>query len=320
MTETSPGEASGPDRTAPADSGTRDDTDRPRTGGPDIGGDGGDLAAAMAALAPQLADTRWRHVEVVESTGSTNADLIARAAESDIEGTVRITTDQTAGRGRHQRVWAAPAGGQLAMSVAFAVRAGSSGTRAAAEPSAPEGRPHTDELGWLSLLTGLSAAAAIEECTGVRPVLKWPNDVLVDDRKVAGILAEYAGSVDGGVAVVGIGINTDMTADELPVDTATSLRLATGAPVDTAALATAYLRALSEWRWPLDGAAAVEAYRHRSDTLGRRVRLTLPGGTEVVGTAVDIDPDGRIVVESDGGERTVAAAGDVVHLRPVDGG
>ena len=256
----------------------------------------------LAALDARAVDgTRWRRIEVVESTGSTNADLIARAAEPDIDGTVRITTDQTAGRGRHQRVWTAPPGGQLAVSAAWAIGG------------------HTEQLGWLSLLTGMSAAAAIEAQTGIRPVLKWPNDVLVDDRKVAGILAEYTGTPDGGVAVVGIGINTEMTADELPVPTATSLALATGGPIDAAGLATAYLRALSEWEWPLDLDAVAAQYRQRSDTLGRRIRLHLPGDREVVGVATDIDRDGRIVVETGDGERIVAAAGDVVHLRRADG-
>ncbi|GAC69764.1 biotin--[acetyl-CoA-carboxylase] ligase [Gordonia soli] len=252
-------------------------------------------------LAAALADTRWTRVEAVDSTSSTNADLIGRAEESGLDGTVRLTTDQTAGRGRHARVWAAPAGGQLATSVVIAVG------------------DNTAQLGWLSLLTGLATAEAIEEVIGVRPVLKWPNDVLLDDRKVAGILAEYARTPDGGIAVIGTGINTALTEEQLPVETATSLQLAVGHPVSAEDVAIAYLRALSSWLawWPDRVDELVEAYRRRSDTIGRRVRLVLPGDRTVEGTATGVDAQGRILVDADG-ERIVAAAGDVTHLRAID--
>ena len=249
------------------------------------------------ALQTELADTRWHRIEVVDATGSTNADLMARADEPGIVGTVRITTDQTAGRGRHARVWEAPRGTQVAISAVL-----------------PAGDA-PDRLGWLSLATGTAAAHAIDRATGLSAVLKWPNDVLVDGKKVAGILAEYASAPGGGIVVVGIGINTEMSAEELPVPTATSLRIATGRAVDVAAVATEYLLALADQRWPDDIDAVAADYRDRCDTLGRRVRLALPGDKTIVGTAVDIDADGRIVVEDDHGHRTTAAAGDVTHLR-----
>ncbi|WP_020171685.1 biotin--[acetyl-CoA-carboxylase] ligase [Gordonia polyisoprenivorans] len=260
------------------------------------------LQSAIDARTPDLAHTIWRRVEVVDSTGSTNADLAARADESDLVGTVRITTDQTAGRGRRARTWSAPAGAQLAISAVVPVGA------------------HTEQLGWLSLTTGIATATAIERHSGLRPVLKWPNDVLIDDRKIAGILAEYVTSTDGGVVVVGTGLNTNLTSDDLPVPTATSLRIETGrelAADDLAGLAIEYLRALDEQGWPDRLDAIAETYRQRCDTLGRRVRLLLPGDTEIVGQAVDVDDNGRIVIQRDGGERFTAAAGDVVHLRPV---
>ena len=237
-------------------------------------------------------------IEVVESTGSTNADLAARAGEPGIVGTVRITTDQTSGRGRHARVWSAPAGGQVAISVAL------------------DAGDQTEQLGWLSLATGVAAASAIEAATGVRPTLKWPNDVLVDGKKVAGILAEYIPAPTGGVVIVGIGINTGMAADELPVPTATSLQVESGAPVDVAALVAEYLRALADAPWPDDVAEVARRYRDRCDTLGRRVRLTLPGERTVEGVADDVDEQGRIVVRTDDGQSFTAAAGDVLHLRP----
>ncbi|MCR5980018.1 biotin--[acetyl-CoA-carboxylase] ligase [Gordonia jinghuaiqii] len=254
-------------------------------------------------LRTRLADTRWHRIEVVEATGSTNADLVERAATEPVGGTVRITTDQTAGRGRHARTWTAPAGTQLAMSAAVDVG------------------DHTEDLGWLSLLAGLAAVQGIGEAMGLRPTLKWPNDVLVGGKKVAGILSEYTRTDhtqkrSGGIAVIGTGLNTTIPQDQLPVPTATSLRVATGRDVPLTDLAASYLRALSDlldlWPHDLDGLAA--RYRESSDTIGRRVRLVLPGDSEVVGTATGFDPAGRIIIDADG-RQVVAAAGDVTHLR-----
>ncbi|MGC5254791.1 biotin--[acetyl-CoA-carboxylase] ligase [Gordonia sp. DT218] len=254
-----------------------------------------------AELLETLADTCWHTIEVVESTGSTNADLIARAATEEIGGTVRITADQTSGRGRHTRVWSAPAGGQLAMSSAVAVG------------------DDPEHVGWLSLIAGLAVARAVEAVVGERPTLKWPNDVLIDDRKIAGILSEYTHTPSGGVAVIGVGLNTAMTEEQLPVPTATSLLIVTGDEVPPEDLARQFLRGLSELLalWPTDIDQLAAMYRDRSDTLGRRVRLVLPGDKELVGTAVGIDRTGRIVIDVDGRE-VVAAAGDVTHLRPID--
>ncbi|MDL9937094.1 biotin--[acetyl-CoA-carboxylase] ligase [Gordonia sp. ABSL1-1] len=248
-----------------------------------------------------LSGTRWQRVEVVASTGSTNADLIERSATDEVAGTVLITTDQTAGRGRHARVWQAPPGSQIAISAAVAV-----------------GADDTAHLGWLSLIAGMSAASAIGTASALRPTLKWPNDVLIDGRKLAGILSEYTMTPRGGLAVIGIGINTEMAQDQLPVATATSLRLATGRVVDLDELAGGFLRALDDLlgHWPADIEALAERYRERCDTLGARVRLILPGDQEVIGTAVGVDADGRIIVDADG-RQVIAAAGDVTHLRPL---
>ena len=252
-------------------------------------------------LADRLSDTRWHSIDVVDSTASTNADLLARAAAegtAEIAGAVRITTDQTGGRGRHGRTWTAPAGSSVAISAAVAVGA------------------HADRLGWMSLLAGVAVARAIDSM-GVKAVLKWPNDVLVDGAKVCGILSEYAPAADGGIAIIGIGINTDMTPDQLPVPTATSLGIATGAPVDVQSLTGDVLAQLDAvlYGWPDDLIALAAAYRDRCDTIGRRVRLIAPGDQDVIGTAVDVDSDGRVILETNAGERIVATAGDVTHLR-----
>lgn len=261
------------------------------------------------ALDPELigraAGTYWRSIEVVAQTGSTNADLVARCAADDAVGHVLIADHQVAGRGRHGRVWSSPAGAQLAMSAAV----GSGGAAAAGV------------LGWLPLLTGVAAVRAIRTVTGVDAVLKWPNDVLVDGSKVAGILAELAHGTHPAV-VIGLGINTGLTVADLPVPTATSLNLHTDTPVDRSALAGAVLAELADGvrSWPDDIAALTAAYREVCATIGARVRMELPGDRSIVGTARDVDAFGRIVVLADGeSEPTALAAGDVTHLRAMPG-
>ncbi|EGD56623.1 biotin--[acetyl-CoA-carboxylase] ligase [Gordonia neofelifaecis] len=255
-------------------------------------------------LTSDLAGTRWHAIEVVAETGSTNADLIARIdAGEDLGGTVLISARQTSGRGRHARVWETPPG-QLAISAAVAV-----------DPSA------INHLGWLSLLTGLAVHDAVTELTGTGLELKWPNDVLAPGgRKISGILSEFRLTPGGGgVAVIGTGLNLDLPVGSAP-DTAASISGLTDGPVDQTRVAGAYLRALSVRldSWPDDIAALAENYRAVSATLGSRVRLILPGDAEVIGRAVDIDDEGRVVVDGPDG-RVTASAGDVTHLRPAPG-
>ncbi len=273
----------------------------------------GTAAQLKSQLADRMRGSRWSSIEVVDTIGSTNADLVSRAGgdPAAVSGDVLIALEQTAGRGRHTRTWETPAGAQLAMSVAVPV----------AKPS--------DSLGWLSLLTGIAVAAGVEQTcptlaqTPGQVNLKWPNDVLIDGKKVAGILAEFvqAGAGEnvglaGGTAIIGIGINTSMTAEQFPVPTATSLSVETGSDVDHADLAYAVLTNLDDLLslWPDRLPEIATRYRAQSGTLGKHVRLILPGDKEIVGTAEEIDAAGRIVVNVDG-ERVVAAAGDVTHLR-----
>ncbi|MBT0566878.1 biotin--[acetyl-CoA-carboxylase] ligase [Williamsia sp. CHRR-6] len=245
----------------------------------------------------------WRPIEVVAATGSTNADLVGRCGQGSesVVGSVLLAEHQTAGRGRHGRTWVSPPGAQVAMSVALDAR----------------DRDAIARLGWVSLLSGVAVAEAIAEVTGVVAELKWPNDVLVGGAKVSGILAELAA---GPTVVVGIGVNTGLGAEQLPVPTATSLNLHTESPVDRSALAGAVLARLGELiaLWPNRIPDIAAAYRQRCITLGARVRLDLPDGSTVVATAVDVDDDGRLVVDpADGATRFAVAAGDVTHLRPV---
>lgn len=224
-----------------------------------------------------------------------------------------VTTDhQRSGRGRLSRGWEVPDRAAVCVSVLLPVTAPGLPGRIAGEP------------GWIPLFTGLAVAEAISWLTGLDVALKWPNDVLLaadGHRKVCGILCELL-SVPEGV-VVGTGINVDQTRAELPVEQATSLTLC-GTHVTREALLTAYLTrlALRHGEWLAGGehaAGARAAYRAACRTIGAEVVVHLPAGPPVTGTAVAVDDDGRLVVESGSGSqrrRGTYAAGDVVHVRP----
>jgi BirA family biotin operon repressor/biotin-[acetyl-CoA-carboxylase] ligase len=268
--------------------------------------------AALAAALTGGDAPAWRAIEVVPQTGSTNADLAGRARDGEPAGLVLATDDQTAGRGRLAREWAAPPRSAIAVSVLLA-------------PTAPAAR-----WGWLSLLAGVAVVRTLTRVAGLPAVLKWPNDVLVpvpggrlEAYKVCGILAETVRTPSGGRAVVlGVGVNVSQSADELPVPQATSLRLAGAAVTDRDLLLRAYLRELATAyrRWDAadgdphaSGLGAV--YREDCSTIGRRVEVHLPGAPALVGVAEDVDDDGRLLVRDDVGADHALAAGDVVHVR-----
>jgi len=241
----------------------------------------------------------WRCVEVVETTGSTNADLADRARAGERPGAALVAGHQSAGRGRRGRTWTAPPGTSLAIS-------------ALVRPA----RPLT-EWTWVPLLAGLAVAEALESGPGVPARLKWPNDVLVAGRKLCGILVERVEAPAGPVCVVGIGINVHLTAADLPVPTATSLALLDprGSPRRTE-VAAAVLARLAEVlaAWERDPAGVRAAYRALSDTVGREVSVALAGGAPVAGRAIGVDEEGRLRLETATGPLTVGA-GDVVHVR-----
>ncbi len=252
-----------------------------------------------AALRATAIDAGWRRLDVVAQTGSTNADLLARAASGiDIAGAVLIAEHQTAGRGRHGRVWSADPGAQITMSVGV-------GTL-----DIP-----THRWGWLSLATGVAVIDAVSPLIGeANSGLKWPNDVLVEGGKLAGVLAEVARAASGTAIVIGLGLNVAQAPDEIAG--ATSLR-ELGVAADRQRLVGALLRELgrriAQWR-SADPLLASD-YRARSLTIGSRVRAQLPGGEEALGTATDIDDQGRLRLRTERGTETVISAGDVVHLR-----
>ena len=240
----------------------------------------------------------WRRIDVVEETGSTNADLLARAAAGeDIDGAVLIAESQTAGRGRHGRSWSTPPRSQIALSAGIGV-----------------GAVPSEAWGWLPLLTGVAVVDALAEVTAVKAGLKWPNDVLVGTGKLAGILAEVAAPEP--VVVVGLGLNVT----EAPDPVATSLSMLNVA-VDRTVLAEAVLRHLAtridSWRTAAGADAALAAdYRARSVTIGNRVRADLPGDRAVEGVASHVDELGRLHIDT-GAEPVTVSAGDITHLRPI---
>jgi BirA family biotin operon repressor/biotin-[acetyl-CoA-carboxylase] ligase len=245
-------------------------------------------------------------LDVVTTVPSTNTALVHRAGKGAPDRTVLIAEYQSAGRGRVGRSWVAPARSGLALSVLL-------------RPTAvPQSR-----WSWLPLLAGVALCTTVRTVAELPAVLKWPNDLLLGthQHKAAGILAEL---VPGQSAVViGMGLNVTLRPDELPGPTATSLAIENAACTDRDPLLRALLRALDgELRQWDDhegdpvASGLQDTYRKHCATLGQRVRVELPGELVLTGTAVDIDTEGRLVVQCDGQQR-VLSVGDVTHVRVV---
>jgi BirA family transcriptional regulator, biotin operon repressor / biotin---[acetyl-CoA-carboxylase] ligase len=284
------------------------------TGMPDDGARNHGDRARAALAGSRFADVRW-----VGSTGSTNADVLALARDGAPEGVVVVADHQTSGRGRYDRTWVAPPGGSLLLSVLL--------------------RPPSRVASATTMAVAVAMAEAVEELTGVSPGLKWPNDLVVagqaGERKLAGILAEAdwpaSATISAGwrepseheraVVVVGIGLNVSWPADDEAIrdvaDTAMALNWVTSMPIDRVDLLVAFLRRLDRSYGQLVSEGphtALDEWRRRSATLGRRVRVDL-GPDEVEGMAVDVTAEGHLVVEALGGRRRTFAVGDVIHLR-----
>ncbi len=243
----------------------------------------------------------WRieHFDVIDST---NTWLSQRALEGAPEGLVAVANFQSAGRGRLDRRWESPAGASLLCSILL---------RADVAP---------DQLQLVVASVALSARAALVRLSGVRPDLKWPNDLIVGDAKLAGLLAEIV-SVDERLAVV-VGIGVNLTRGGPPDVVSTSVREASGVTITPPALLDILLEELDTRRALLDSidgqAALRDEYRRALRTLGQTVRVERTGDV-LVGRATSVDEYGQLVVEV-GGVASVVSVGDVVHVRPYDGG
>jgi BirA family biotin operon repressor/biotin-[acetyl-CoA-carboxylase] ligase len=268
-----------------------------------------DPSALDTAIGPA---TRWSPIVVADRTGSTNADLLEQVRTGAVgPGAVLIAAEQVSGRGRLTRSWSSPPAASVAVSAAVLC-------------------PTTLPVTILPLVAGLAVAQAVRDL-GAPAQLKWPNDVLIGERKCCGILVETtrppaphstsrtqpvvrAIALEAPlVAVIGIGLNISQTRDQLPVDTATSLALE-GVQASRETVVGTVLRRLdalvTDW---LSGGDILPSYRAWSATLGRRVAITL-GDSVVHGQAADVAQDGRLGVIIDGNFRYFAA-GDVEQLR-----
>lgn len=284
------------------------------------------IFAESATVVPRL--------ESLAETGSTNDELVARASGADAAAwpdlAVVVTDNQTRGRGRLGRTWLAPTGKSLAVSVLL-------------RPVLTDGTAlPVERFGWFPLLAGAAMTRAVrgivgsahahhaaaaraaghDELAGPPAVtLKWPNDVQISGYKVSGILSEMLPGAAG--VVIGAGLNVSLDEHDLPTLTSTSLTLVTRRPESPDAVLAAYLRELGALyrAFLAAGGDAVASGLHAEvsalcGTIGQSVRVELPGGGELHGTAVGIEADGRLAVrERDSGELHSVAAGDVTHLR-----
>lgn len=237
----------------------------------------------------------WTDVQVSDSTGSTNTDAAEAARRSAGAGLVITTDHQASGKGRLDRGFLQPAMSGVTVSVVL--------------------RPETEtaDWSWLPLIAGLAVADTVRAAGVDSVALKWPNDVLIDEHKVCGILLERVETPAGPAAVIGMGINVTQTAEQLPVPTAVSLRMAGATELDRTAVCIELLQRLEHWLslWPAQMDQIRSSFEASCDTLGRTVRIELPGDRTVTGVAEGIDPSGALIVDG-----TVFAAGDVTHVRP----
>ena len=231
---------------------------------------------------------RWR-VEHFAALDSTNRHVLDAARAGAADGLVAVADVQTAGRGRLDRTWQAPPGSSLLVSALVRT---------------------PGDAGPVVMAAAVALAGAVDRVAGVPAMLKWPNDLVVGDRKLAGLLAER----DGDALVVGAGCNVNW--ERFPDDlagSATSCNLEAGHPVDRDELLVAFLEGFAAVL--AQGGGVVDEYRARLATLGRRVRVEPVRGDPLLGTAVDVTDDGALVVRDDAGTDHTVATADVVHLR-----
>jgi len=247
------------------------------------------------ALVERRLRTRYlgRNLLYLQTASSTQDAARAEAERGALVGTAVLAEQQTAGRGRLGRAWVSPAGKNIYVTLVM--------------------RPPAPKLRVLSIVSPLAVAEALEGI-GLAPRLKWPNDVLVGGRKIAGILIETELSGDAvKYALVGIGLNVNLDVEAVPeiAGIATSVHRELGGDASREELLAALLNAFeARYEQALEGDAVFRAWRSRLETLGRRVRATLGQRVEE-GVAEDVDAEGNLLVRRDDGSLAVVEAGDV---------
>lgn len=269
---------------------------------------------AVSVRALLTTRTFGRTLHLLNETTSTNGVALMLAQEGAEHGTVVAAEKQTAGRGRLGRHWHSPAGENLYCSVILRANRSEAGWRG---------------LCWIPLISAVAAARAVEAVSGLTPALKWPNDLLLGERKLGGVLCESSGLAPSafdqhGFVIVGIGINVNTPRAAFPEDLrdiATSLASETGRRHDRAALLAALLNAMEDRCDRLlanERNDAEHEYRNLCATVGRRVRVELAGGERLEGRAEAILEDGSLRIVRDdtlAGAIVEVRAADVVHLR-----
>jgi len=240
-----------------------------------------------------------KKIIILDTVASTMDEAFRLGMENCPEGTVICAEAQSKGRGRMGRVWNSPKGKGLYFS--FVLR-----------PNLP-----LNCLAQLTLMSAVAVAEAIESISDLKPLIKWPNDILLEDHKLAGILTEVRAESDQvKFVVVGIGLNVNATLNQL-VTGASSLKVAAGQSFDRAQVFQAILRFLEKGYVKVlrhEFAGIMEEWKKRSATLNRRVRITDPAGT-FEGQAVDLDEDGALLIRKDNGLIIKRSAGDVFIMR-----
>lgn len=238
-----------------------------------------------------------------DSVGSTNTEAARQAVEGAAEGLCIVASEQTAGRGRFDRYWLSPKGAGLYLSIVL--------------------RPQMAKSTWplSTLMASLAVHDTLLDACNLQTDIKWPNDILANDRKLCGILGEMVDTPFGQAVVVGIGINlnTESFPPEL-CQTATSVQSATGKPPDAEVVLRALVRALEQRYEMLQGAGGgaeiVREWSARSSyASGKRIRIT-NGDETLEGITRGLEIDGALRVETDAGEIRIVRAGDVASVRP----
>ncbi len=243
-----------------------------------------------------------REVYVFDEVDSTNTLALSMTEEGASEGTIIVAESQSKGRGRFTRVWFSPAGVNLYLSIIL-------------RPSLP-----LRDISIITLITGVAVVDAIQKSTGVKCILKWPNDIIIDKKKAGGILIEAKGQGNNiSYLVVGIGLNVNIDESALPEELfnkATSIKAKIGKETDRLGLLQGILKEFDDWydRFLTEGSyPAIEAWKRRTDMLGRRVAVNI-GNKVIEGIAEGINADGALIIKPPNGSIEVIVAGEVVSV------